>query len=171
MEIYHACKSGNKELVENLINNSDYSFMVLYNCWPYENLIGRCIYNSCYLGNLEIVELLIEKCMSNNLDEYLYGSCRGGHLNIINYIIDKGATNFNWGILGAIENNHMEIAEYMASLGASTDFNFSFNIEYRRKYVLHLAYKDKFKKYKDKENVFKYLNFNDDIKTKICEFI
>ncbi len=132
-----ACRNGNTDLIQLLIDNTDCTYHTWENC-----LIGACegghinlvryfiskgakwesgFSYACKSGNLELVKLIIEKanlCEVRCWNLGLYSACQNGHVNVVNLMIDKGATHWNGGLLAACESGHLQLVKYMIDLGA-----------------------------------------------------
>jgi hypothetical protein len=74
---------------------------------------------------------LVSKFDADQLDSALYGACRGDSILLVKHVISLGATNYNFGLLGACcgnEDANREAGELMISLGAKvTEYDY-FNV-------------------------------------------
>lgn len=83
-------------------------------------------------GHLELVKLMIEGIPGGpradcNFNCAFYYACKGGYLEIVKYlnlilINQNRAIDYDWGLWGACEGCHIEIALFLIKSGA-TDFN------------------------------------------------
>ena len=109
--LYEACKIGNKEIVEMMIEKGA-------NDW------NRGLEFACKGGNKEIVEMVIEK----GADDWNWGlccACEVGNKEIVEIMIEKGADNLNEGLRSACEVGNKEIVELMIEKGANTWNNYT----------------------------------------------
>ena len=105
--LYEACKIGNKEIVELMIEKGA-------NDW------NKGLYGACEGGNKEIIELMIEKG-ADDWNYGLIGACRGGYKEIVGLMIEKGADNLNEGLQIACIGGYKEIAKIMKQKGGNND--------------------------------------------------
>ena len=49
----------------------------------------------------------------------LRGACEGGHMELAQLMIKMGADNWNWGLRGACKCGHMNIVQLMIKMGAN----------------------------------------------------
>ena len=103
--LYEACKIGNKEIVELMIEKGA-------NNWNYG------LFGACFGGNKETIDLMIEKG-ANNWNYALYWACFGGNKEIVELMIEKGADNWNYGLRTACEGGNKEIAKIMKHKGGN----------------------------------------------------
>lgn len=137
--LYEACRSGNIEIVNMLIEHgsNNWNEGLIGICGGYGDNVDiakfmihkggygvsfdRCMYEACSAGNIKIINLLIEHG-SNHWDDGLYGACREGRMNIIELMIAKGATDWNRGMCGACACDNLDVIKFMISKGAN-DWN------------------------------------------------
>ncbi len=77
MRLYEACKNGDREQVDKLIENGT--------IWWDNGLVG-----ACSGGHIDLVNLMIEKG-ATDWNWGLMGACEGGQLEMANLMIEKGA--------------------------------------------------------------------------------
>jgi hypothetical protein len=161
-----ACKSENVKLVEYILPLYK-KYHIIDNIWPYEDILSTCLHYCCSNDNLELVNTIMnyEKI---NKNQYLYTSCKGGYIVVVKHLVLLGANNYNLGLCGSLEKNHLDIAEYMVSLGA--DLN-SLSKEYKNNYLLTKVINNKYNKIKDNENVFEFIDLDFHLKLKICNYL
>ena len=103
--LYYACRSGNIEIVELLIQKGA-------NHWNWG------LYGACKGGNIKIVHLMISK----GADHWNFGlceACSGGNIEIVYLMMEKGADDWNLGLFGACLGGNIKIADLMMQRGAT----------------------------------------------------
>ena len=80
--------------------------------------IGIINYALIYIKDIESAEFLIRKG-ANDWDYGLLGSVYNNNMNMIKYFIKLGARSFNNAMIQAIINNNIKLIEYFISLGAN----------------------------------------------------
>ena len=82
---------------------------------------NHALTNACQGGYLPIIELIISKG-GNAYEQGLYHACYSGHLHVVEFIITKMepfTCNWNYGLDGACEGEHLPVVLYMFQKGAN----------------------------------------------------
>jgi len=79
----------------------------------------RAFFSACVEGSDDVVGLYaIETPLRVGLAEGFLGACMGGHQSTIDLFIDLGFSDWEWGLIGAVEGEHLDVAGNMIRLGA-----------------------------------------------------
>lgn len=106
--LYGACKSGNIELIEFVIDK--YPTKCVWN----EGLCG-----ACYGGHMNIIEMMITRG-ANDWDMAMRGACHGGHMEIVEIMIEKGASDWNNCVIsGWTGGDRIDIVKFLVNKGAT----------------------------------------------------
>ncbi len=95
---------------------------IICNVAPYYMSVGyRKIFElACKKNDRKTVEYLLNR---RNVHTGYYNelkiACKGGHIELVQLMIEKGATDWNWGLLGACRGGHMEIVKLMIEKDSS----------------------------------------------------
>jgi hypothetical protein len=79
------------------------------------------VLESSYMGSIELVRVVVSKMPISNMNWFfgLCGACQGGHREIAQWMIDKGANNWNLGLSYACQGGHREIVQWIIDKGAN----------------------------------------------------
>lgn len=160
MDLYNACKDGNKNHVQIIIakkGRKDWDMGLAGACQGkhmdiVQLMIDKgainfhlALHYACMGGDMSIINLMIEKsrihegnCQWNLA---LSGACQNGNLNLVKFIIYHGGNEINnWDIAfyRAGLHDHMHLVEFLLSL----DMNFEFrDKEHKKHYINYLKSK------------------------------
>jgi ankyrin repeat protein len=130
-KMFNACMNGNKELINELIDQGNYDWndglrgtciggheeiAELMISKGADNLTD-CICIACMYGHENIVVVLIEKGVTY-LYYGFYNACYYGYLNIVKLLINNGVCDWNWGLTRACDGGNRDVVELMIKKGA-----------------------------------------------------
>lgn len=103
------CRAGNYDMAKHMIEtNSTLD-------------ISGSLCSACEGGNMCIIEMIFEKARtlktSTNTNCGLRIACENGRVDIAKFMIEHGANDLRRGLVGAIENSHMNIVNFFMSQG------------------------------------------------------
>ena len=108
-----ACRGGQTKLVEHIIDvqtNELNLFSIRYMMYP-NKIWNVGLHHACRGGNLEIIELMISKGANYWTLDYMV-HVEEDIMNIANYMISKGACNWNNALDYACRGGHKEMIDF-----------------------------------------------------------
>jgi len=110
--ILNALDKNSPEYIKVLF--SEDKFLNRYKICPIK-IIKYCFYNH----NFVIAQFLMENYYDEKYDDLLFSSFTDKTLDCPIYLLNKGATDYNSGLIGAIESNNLEGIMLMVKSGAT----------------------------------------------------
>ncbi len=158
MDLYKACKNGDREQVDKLIEKGATD-------WGWN--LG--LSGACEGGHLGLVNFMIEKG-ATMWDGGLDGACYGGHLELANLMIEKGATNWSWGLWGACKGGQLELANFMIEKGANMTLLYNYELNILRRMRLNKLIENHLVRVENRKNLF-IVDFQSDLMNRTEKYL
>lgn len=136
LALYCACRGGHLEIVEWVLAQPRYEYVV--DALTGGDSVNMGLMNACIGGHTRIVEFLVETHKAHNFVLALQGACFGGHEGIVESVmyrirVERGDVDHAWkyGFYSACRGGHLSLVERMCAESARDGVELDWNVGLR----------------------------------------